>query len=112
MDYVDTFYRRSLRDERRRPSLQGREEADVCVVGGGLAGITAALALARHGKRVVVLEAARVGWGASGRNGGFVSPGYAAGSDAIARRAGRSARRHCTACPLKVCALSATRSTP
>jgi hypothetical protein len=88
MDYIDTFYRRSLRDERRRPALLGREEVDVCVVGGGLAGTTAALALARYGKRVAVLEAARVGWGASGRNGGFVSPGYAAGSDAIARRAG------------------------
>lgn len=88
MDYVDTFYRRSLRDERRRHALQGREEADVCVVGGGMAGITAALTLARLGRQVVVLEAARVGWGASGRNGGFVSPGFAAGRGAIARRAG------------------------
>lgn len=45
------------------------------MVGGGLAGLTTALLLARKGKSVVLLEARRVGWGASGRNGGFVSAG-------------------------------------
>lgn len=96
MDYIDTFYRRSLHDDRRRPALRGAEEADVCVVGGGLAGITVALTLARYGKSVVLLEARRVGWGASGRNGGLVSPGFATGSDAIARRTGpgRAAELH------------------
>jgi glycine/D-amino acid oxidase-like deaminating enzyme len=88
MSYIDTYYRRSLEEDRPHATLQGYEEADVCVVGGGLAGLTAALSLARFGRSVVLLEAQRIGWGASGRNGGFVSPGYATGGDAIARRVG------------------------
>jgi len=88
MDYIDSYYRRSLRDPRPRPRLQGVVEAGVCVVGGGLAGVTAAFALSRMGQDVVLLEGERIGWGASGRNGGFVSPGFATGRDAIARRAG------------------------
>lgn len=56
---------------------QGSSACDVCVVGGGLAGLTVALELARRGKAVTVLESRRFGWSASGRNGGFVSPGYA-----------------------------------
>ena len=74
----------------RRPHdvLAGNEEAQVTVVGGGLAGLTAALELARRGCSVVLLEAERIGWGASGRNGGFVSPGYAENTAAIERRVG------------------------
>lgn len=90
MSYIDTWYRRTLAEDERRPALVGDVEADVCVIGGGLAGMTAALALARTGRAVVLVEAQRIGWGASGRNGGFVSPGYSTGSDLIARRAGRA----------------------
>ena len=57
------------------PPLRGRVEAEVCVVGGGITGLSAALHLARAGRRVVVLEAQRVGWGACGRNGGQVGSG-------------------------------------
>ncbi len=52
------------------PALKGDTRADVCVVGGGYAGLSAALHLAERGRDVVLLEANRVGWGASGRNGG------------------------------------------
>jgi glycine/D-amino acid oxidase-like deaminating enzyme len=63
-------------------------------VGAGLAGLTAALTLARAGRQVVLLEAERVAWGASGRNGGVVSPGYATSFEKIAKRAGsENARR-------------------
>lgn len=61
-----------------RPALSAmREEAAVCIVGGGFAGLATALGLVERGMRdVVVLEAERVGFGASGRNGGFVFGGY------------------------------------
>nr|WP_246660378.1 FAD-dependent oxidoreductase [Nitratireductor sp. XY-223] len=78
---------------RPRPQCQpldGLVEADVAVIGGGLAGLTAAREVAARGFSVVVLEANRIGWGASGRNGGFVSPGYAQGVDAIERRVGKA----------------------
>ncbi len=76
---IDTFYSRTATTDHQRPFLKGRVEADVCVVGGGLAGLSTALELARRGRRVCVLEAECVAWGASGRNGGFVSPGYSQG---------------------------------
>lgn len=57
------------------PSLAGKVTADVCIVGGGYTGLSAALHLAEAGYKVVLLEAHRVGWGASGRNGGQVGTG-------------------------------------
>lgn len=65
---------------------------DVCVVGGGLAGLTTALELARRGKSVALLEA-NASPGASGRNGGFVSNGFAWGVSDIARKVGMDAAR-------------------
>ena len=88
MPYPDSYYARTLADDRQRPALDGAVESDVCIVGGGLAGLTASLWLAQAGKSVVLLEAHRIGWGASGRNGGFVTPGFATGFDHIARIAG------------------------
>lgn len=64
--------------------LAGRITADVCVVGGGYAGLSAALDLAERGYSVALLEAQRVGWGASGRNGGQALVGFGfAGQEAI-----------------------------
>jgi gamma-glutamylputrescine oxidase len=68
--------------------LRGVASVDVCVIGGGLAGLTATLELARAGKSVVLLEASQVACGASGRNGGFVSNGFALGIDDIVARVG------------------------
>ncbi|MBB4066445.1 NAD(P)/FAD-dependent oxidoreductase [Gellertiella hungarica] len=93
MTYPDTYYKRTLSDGRERASLNGTVECDTVVVGGGLAGLTTALELVRGGQKVVLLEEKAVGFGASGRNGGFVSPGFATGSDDIARRAGAAAAR-------------------
>lgn len=87
--YIDTYYRRTLTSSEEYPRATGRIEADICIVGGGLAGLTAALKLARAGRSVVLLEENRIAWGASGRNGGFVAAGYATGLDSIARHVGQ-----------------------
>ncbi len=84
--YIDSHYARTASAGPPRAALEGDCEAEVCVVGGGLAGLSAALGLAERGRSVVLIEARRVGWGASGRNGGFVSPGYSLpGSRLVAR---------------------------
>ncbi|HPE24962.1 MAG TPA: FAD-binding oxidoreductase [Albidovulum sp.] len=93
MAYPDTYYVRTLEDRRTRAALSGREEADVAIVGGGLAGLTTALELARAGTKVALLEAESVGFGASGRNGGLVSPAFAGGDEAIRARVGPEAAR-------------------
>lgn len=75
-----------------RPVLQGDRRADVCIVGGGFTGLSAALHLARAGLSVVVLEAHRAGWGASGRNGGQVGSGQRLDQDWIEARVPGDAR--------------------
>src|ERR671916_830768 len=86
--YTDTYYSRTVATSETYAAATGRIQADVCIVGGGLAGLTAALKLARSGRKVVLLEGQRVTWGASGRNGGFVSAGYATGLSSIERLGG------------------------
>jgi glycine/D-amino acid oxidase-like deaminating enzyme len=63
-------------------------DVDVCVIGGGLAGLTAAREAARRGWSVAVLEARRIAWNASGRNSGVVFPGFAAPVDKVIERIG------------------------
>ncbi|MFC0401131.1 NAD(P)/FAD-dependent oxidoreductase [Paraburkholderia rhizosphaerae] len=73
---MQSFYEATV-TRPERPRLAGRHSARVCIIGGGLAGLSTALGLAERGVRdVVVLEAEQVGFGASGRNGGFVFGGY------------------------------------
>ncbi|MGK9204357.1 MULTISPECIES: NAD(P)/FAD-dependent oxidoreductase [Sinorhizobium] len=93
MSYPNTYYKQTIAETNVRPALSGMVECDSVIIGGGLAGLTTALQLARAGQSVIVLEAESVGFGASGRNGGFVSPGFATGSDNIARMAGTEAAR-------------------
>ncbi|GAA6131437.1 NAD(P)/FAD-dependent oxidoreductase [Halopseudomonas sabulinigri] len=77
MSMNDSWYRASIAGVPARASLQGELRADVCVVGAGFTGLSAALELAEAGLSVVVLEAEQVGWGCSGRNGGQINPGLA-----------------------------------
>jgi len=70
------------------PRAAGQMNCDVCVVGGGFTGLSTALHLAEAGYSVVLLEAERIGWGASGRNGGQVINGYARDISEIARQLG------------------------
>lgn len=79
-----SYYEASVTRPQPLPSLAGNINADVCVVGGGYAGLSAALELAERGYSVALLEAQRIGWGASGRNGGQALVGYGyAGQEAI-----------------------------
>jgi gamma-glutamylputrescine oxidase len=82
-EYLDTYYAASAQVPPPTASLAGTLSADVCVVGGGIAGCSAALALAERGYRVVLLEAQRIGWGASGRSGGQAIFGTAAEQSTI-----------------------------
>ena len=75
------------------PALKGAVRADVCVIGAGYTGLSAALHLAERGYSVVVLDAHRVGFGASGRNGGQVSSGQRIEQDAIEKMVGRDDAR-------------------
>ena len=75
----NSYYEASVARPPPSPPLAERVTADVCVVGGGYAGLSAALGLAERGYAVTLLEAQRIGWGASGRNGGQVIVGF--GSD-------------------------------
>lgn len=74
--------------------LRGRHEVDTCIIGAGFAGLNAALGLAERGARdVSVIEAARIGHGASGRNGGFAFGGFSRGEEALLRELGPTKAR-------------------
>lgn len=83
---VPSYYAASANPAPMRPALRGQCEADVCVVGAGYTGLSTALFLAEAGFRVVVLEAASVGWGASGRNGGQIVNSFSRDLDSIERQ--------------------------
>jgi len=88
-----SYYTATAASRPARPALEGSVSADVAIVGGGFTGLSAALELAERGYRVVLLEAATVGWGASGRNGGQVNSGYRKGPSELVARFGRDEAR-------------------
>lgn len=93
MQHVASYYAATAHPAPPRPGLAGQVRADVCVVGGGIAGCSAALDLASRGYRVVLLEARRIGWGASGRSGGQAICGFGANQDVVVDQAGSEAAR-------------------
>ena len=90
---AETWYAATANPFPALPELRGEAEADVCVVGGGLTGVSTALHLAERGYRTVLLEAGRLGHGASGRNGGQLVTGYSCDMARIRRDAGLEASR-------------------
>ncbi len=88
MQHTDSYYAASANPAPQRPALEGTIEADVCVIGGGFSGLSAALHLSEQGRHVTLLEGAKIGWGASGRNGGQIVNGLNASLDTIGKRYG------------------------
>ncbi|EPN07342.1 gamma-glutamylputrescine oxidoreductase, partial [Pseudomonas syringae pv. actinidiae ICMP 19070] len=86
--YPQSYYAASANPVPERPALQGEVETDVCVIGAGYTGLSSALFLLENGFRVTVLEAAKVGFGASGRNGGQIVNSYSRDIDVIERTVG------------------------
>ena len=86
--FNDSWYFATRSGDLELPRLRGHVKADVCVVGGGLTGCSAALELAGRGYKVVLLEQRRIGWGGSGRSGGQLLHGYSADSSKIEKLVG------------------------
>jgi gamma-glutamylputrescine oxidase len=91
--HVASYYAATANDRAARPALAGELEADICIIGAGFTGISAGLELAERGFSVVVLEAVRIGFGASGRNGGQIVNGYSRDLSVIERRYGSERAR-------------------
>ena len=86
-EHINSYYAATVNEVTDYPVLEGANSADVCVVGAGFTGVATALTLAERGFSVALVEANRVGWGASGRNGGELINGIS-GLDKIARKRG------------------------
>lgn len=86
--YPASYYAASANPTPPRPTLQDDVETDVCVIGAGYTGLSSALFLLENGFKVTVLEAAKVGFGASGRNGGQIVNSYSRDIDVIERSVG------------------------
>jgi gamma-glutamylputrescine oxidase len=80
---TQSYYVATANAAPKHPALRGSVRADVCVIGGGIAGCSTALHLAERGYKVVLLEAERIGWGASGRSGGQALVGFACGQEKL-----------------------------
>lgn len=91
--HTDSYYAATARGATELPALDGELRCDICVIGGGFTGVSAALHLAERGYDVVLLEANRIGWGASGRNGGQINSGLSKRQDFVEKLVGIEAAR-------------------
>lgn len=87
--HTSSYYAASANPSPDRPALTGEHAIDVCVIGAGYSGLSTALHLAEKGYKVAIIEGARVGWGASGRNGGQIVNGLNASLQTIKKRYGQ-----------------------
>ncbi|MDG2376888.1 MAG: FAD-binding oxidoreductase [Woeseiaceae bacterium] len=88
-EHTDSYYAATVNEKTDYPLLEDGHSADICVVGGGFTGTATALTLAERGFSVALIEANRIGWGASGRNGGQLINGVS-GLSRIAKRHGHN----------------------
>jgi gamma-glutamylputrescine oxidase len=91
--HVDSYYAASARGLVEHPQLEGRIDTEVCIIGGGFTGVSALLHLAELGRDAVLIEAKRIGSGASGRNGGQVGRGQRVDQPTLERWFGEARAR-------------------
>lgn len=91
---LPSYYAATANPTKSRPALCGELRADVCIVGAGFTGMSAALELVERGYKVIVVEGVRVGWGASGRNGGQLVNGYSRKLAEVRKHYGAEAERN------------------
>lgn len=89
--HIASYYASSAHPSPVRPPLDRNIETDICIIGGGFSGVATALSLAERGRKSIIIEANRIGWGASGRNGGQVLPGWS-GEGEFVRQLGARAQ--------------------
>ena len=87
--HTSSYYAASANDKNIRPSLVGEISSDICIIGAGYTGLSTAIHLAESGFKVTVLEGSRVGFGASGRNGGQIVHSYSRDIDFIEKHYGK-----------------------
>jgi len=92
-EYPNSYYAATANPLAPFPAAKGAISCDVCVVGGGYSGLSAALHLAQSGYDVALLDAQRVGFGASGRNGGQVGTGQRIEQDTLEMLVGKEQAR-------------------
>ncbi|GAK84151.1 FAD dependent oxidoreductase [Vibrio ponticus] len=78
-EYIDSYYQATINPLPLQPELTQDIDVDVCIIGGGMTGLNAAIELRQRGYTVAVLESKRLAWGGSGRNGGQCLVGYCLG---------------------------------
>ena len=88
-EHAPSWYAATANNHPSYPTLDGRHQADICVIGGGFTGVATALELSLLGYSVIVLEQYRLGWGASGRNGGQLIRGIGHGCESLRRYIGQ-----------------------
>ncbi|MGH8420805.1 MAG: NAD(P)/FAD-dependent oxidoreductase, partial [Pseudomonas fluorescens] len=93
-EHARSYYAASANGMTPYPTLAADLEADVCVIGGGFTGVNTAIELAQRGLSVILLEGRRIGWGASGRNGGQLIRGIGHDVSGFARHVGEEGVRY------------------
>src|SRR5687767_1624852 len=88
-EHPNSYYAATARPFAHLPALQDEVKTDVAIIGGGYTGLSAALNLAERGYQVALIEQARIGWGASGRNGGQINTGLRKGPRDLIAKYGR-----------------------
>ncbi len=91
--HPDSYYAASANTVPEFPQQRGKEETDVCVVGAGFTGLSTALHLAKSGYSVCLVDAHKVGWGASGRNGGQLGTGQRVDQETLEKEYGKTHAR-------------------